>query len=65
VPDADYSVKGFDGWHNPFGFGASVLVVRYDEGLATVSATEVKTKWGTEYREWVQEYKSKLDARLP
>ncbi len=60
VPDANYSVKGFDGWHNPFGVGASVLIVRYDESLSRVISTKVETKWGTEYRDWMQEYKQRL-----
>lgn len=59
VPDANYSEKGFDGWHNPFGFGASVLIVRYDESLSRVVSTDVETKWGTEHRDWVQEYKQR------
>ena len=60
VPDANYSVKGFDGWHNPFTFGASVLTVRYDESLNVVVGVEIKTIWGLGHKEWVQEYKSHL-----
>lgn len=60
VPDANYSEKGFDGWHNPFGIGASILIVRYDESLSRVVSTKVETKWGTGYRDWVQEYKHRL-----
>lgn len=56
-PDADFSVKSFDGWHNPFGLGASVLTVDYDEQLSKVVSTRIRTVWGFEYRDWVQEYK--------
>jgi len=59
-PDADYSVKSFDGWHNPFGLGASVLTVDYDEQLSKVVSTRIRTVWGFEYRDWVQEYKEIL-----
>jgi hypothetical protein len=59
-PDADFSVKSFDGWHNPFGLGASVLTVDYDEHLSKVVSTRIRTVWGFEYRDWVQEYKEIL-----
>jgi hypothetical protein len=60
VPDTNYSAKGFDGWHNPFTLGASVLTVRYDEPLKIVVSAEIKTEWGFRHKEWVQEYKSQL-----
>jgi hypothetical protein len=60
VPDANYSVKSFDGWHNPFTFGASVLIVRYDESAKVVVAAEIKTYWGFHYKEWAQDYKNYL-----
>jgi len=64
IPDADYSVKGFDGWHNSFGPGASVLIVHYDETFTKVQTTEIKTRWGFEHKQWVQEYKLRLTRRV-
>jgi len=60
IPDADYSIKAFDGWHNSFGPGASVLTVHYDETLSKVKTTKIETRWGFEHRNWVQEYKLRL-----
>ena len=57
VPDASFSDKSFDGWHKPFGVGASVLTVRYDSALSKAVSTEIKTVWGFEHKKWVQEYK--------
>ena len=59
VPDIDFTeMKGFDGWHNSFGVGASVLLVRYER--TKVASVSIKTEWGTSHLEWVQEYKSRL-----
>ena len=61
VPDVDYSVKGFDGWHNPFYVGAVVLIVHYDMNRSKVVDTEIKITWGTGYLDWAQDYKKLLD----
>jgi len=60
-PDCDLFLKGFDGWHNHFYFGATVLTVRYDTALSKVISTSIKTKWGLEYTEWVQDYKREFN----
>lgn len=60
VPDANYSVKAFDGWHNAFTVGASVLIVRYDESLTVVTSAEIETYWGLQHKEWRQDYKRHL-----
>ena len=60
VPDAPYDVKNFDGWHNPFGLGASVLIVRYDEGMTRVESKAISTHWGNAHRVWMQAYRSYL-----
>lgn len=60
IPDADYAIKGFDGWHNSFGLGASVLTVHYDETLTMVTTTKIEIRWGFDHRNWVQEYKLRL-----
>ncbi len=63
IPDADFmDVKGFDGWHNPFGVGASVLIVRYDSASKKVVSAKVTTEWGTEHLKWVSDYKSQLSG---
>lgn len=63
TPDADFmEVKGFDGWHNPFGMGASVLIVRYDRASQKVVAVKITTEWGTEHLEWVSAYKTRLSG---
>lgn len=63
VPDADFTdAKGFDGWHNPFGVGASVLVVRYDYASKKVVSAKITTEWGTEHLKWVSAYKSQLSG---
>lgn len=60
VPDGGFTAKEFDGWHNPFFFGASVLIVRYDLALSKVTSSEIRTKWGWEYRKWAQDYQEIL-----
>ena len=60
VPDAHYADKAFDGWHNAFGVGASVLTVRYDATLSRAVSSEIKTVWGFAHKDWVQEYKRSL-----
>lgn len=63
VPDADFmDVKGFDGWHNPFGVGASVLIVRYDYASKKVVSAKITTEWGTEHLKWASAYKSQLSG---
>ena len=60
TPDADYfNAKNFDGWFNPFGYGASYLTVFYDSH-AKVTRVKIGTDWGTEYKDWAQSYKSVL-----
>jgi hypothetical protein len=61
IPDIDFTeMKGFDGWHNSFGVGASVLTVRYDEPRKKVISVKIATAWGTEHLEWTSTYKSRL-----
>lgn len=61
VPDIDFTeMKRFDGWHNSFGIGASVIVVRYDDIGTKVSSVKISTDWGRGHLEWVQQYKAQL-----
>ena len=56
-PDADYfAAKSFDGWHNHFYIGASVLRINYRQDSDIVASKEIQTHWGLAYRGWIRHY---------
>jgi hypothetical protein len=56
-PDADYfTAKGFDGWHNHFYIGATVLKVTYARDCDIVAKTDIRTYWGFSYQKWAHDY---------
>ena|ERR1700744_2325051 len=56
-PDADYfTAKSFDGWHNHFYIGASVLKVNYRRDSDVVASKEIQTHWGLAYKDWSRDY---------
>jgi hypothetical protein len=63
VPDIDYSIKGFDGWHRDAVIGAWVLTIRYDAG-ETITSVKRKFAWGFDYLDWADDYKKIWEMSL-
>lgn len=63
-PDIPFPDKQFDGWFNPFGYGASTITVRYTTH-DRVASVNIKHHFGWEYKNWMQAYKQFISDKNP
>lgn len=63
-PDADASVKGWDGWDQPAVVGAWVLKVYYTEEGRVITVQKY-FDWGFGYLSWERDYRKLLPKSNP